>query len=131
LGVQLSIDDFGTGYSSLSYLKRLPMSTLKIDRSFVIDTPGDVEAVSITRAILALGNSLHLHIIAEGVETADQAAFLCQNGCDLLQGYYFSRPVPASDFMRLVEQGKVFTLPAGSRRSLQLMPGGLRRTGLV
>ncbi|OHC70586.1 MAG: hypothetical protein A3H93_13390 [Rhodocyclales bacterium RIFCSPLOWO2_02_FULL_63_24] len=123
LGVQLSIDDFGTGYSSLSYLKRLPMSTLKIDRSFVMDTPDDAEAVSITRAILGLGHALHLKIIAEGVETAGQAEFLCHNGCDLLQGYYFSRPINAVEFARLLAETPTFKLPASSQRTLQLLRG--------
>lgn len=123
LGVRLSIDDFGTGYSSLSYLKRLPMSTLKIDRSFVMDIPDDSEAISIARAILALGHSLHLDIIAEGVESVAQAEFLCHNGCDLLQGYHFSKPVNADDFLSLLIERPRYHLPQDSSRNLQLLSG--------
>lgn len=123
LGVQLSIDDFGTGHSSLSYLKSLPMTTLKIDRSFVLDTPHDPDAVSITRAILALGHALHLNIIAEGVETSEQAEFLAHNGCDLLQGYFFSKAVSAAEFSCLLAETPVFNLPAGAPRTLQLLRG--------
>lgn len=120
LGVRLSIDDFGTGYSSLSYLKQLPVKTLKIDRSFVSDTPGDDEAVSITRAILALGHSLRLNIIAEGVETQGQVDFLRESGCDLLQGYYFAKPMPGAEFVQLLKQSRTYALPEISQRTLHL-----------
>ncbi|HEX5803305.1 MAG TPA: EAL domain-containing protein, partial [Azospira sp.] len=102
LGVSLSIDDFGTGYSSLSYLKQLPLDTLKIDRSFVIDAPHEAEAVSIIRAIVALGHSLQLEIIAEGVEHPAQVNFLREARVDILQGFYFSQPLPADAFLDLV-----------------------------
>ncbi len=98
LDLEIAIDDFGTGYSSLSHLKSLPVSTLKIDKSFVMDMPGDADDVAITRALIALGQSLNLGVIAEGVETWAQAALLERAGCDVGQGYYYSRPVPTAEF---------------------------------
>ncbi|MDD5384335.1 MAG: EAL domain-containing protein [Gallionella sp.] len=98
MGVHISIDDFGTGYSSLSYLKHFPIDYLKIDQSFVRDITTNPDDAAITTAIINMAQGLNLRTIAEGVETADQLAFLRLHSCDVVQGYYFSRPVPATEF---------------------------------
>jgi len=105
LGMTLSIDDFGTGYSSLSYLRRLPVDILKIDISFVREIATSADARKLAGSIVALGHSLGLHIVAEGVETEAQLGVLAKMGCDSAQGYLFSRPVPATEFERLLRPG--------------------------
>ena len=102
LGVRLAIDDFGTGYSSLSQLKRFPIDVLKIDRSFIKGIPSDKEDIAITEAILALGSTLGVRIVAEGVETPEQQAFLRSHDCHEMQGFYFSQPIPPEDFAQLL-----------------------------
>ena len=101
MGIRLDIDDFGVGYSSLAYLKRFPVYGLKIDRSFIQDIPADQNDSAITLAIIAMGHSMGLRVIAEGVETVEQLEALRGFGCDEFQGYYFSRPIPVDAFLRL------------------------------
>ncbi|MES9993031.1 MAG: EAL domain-containing protein [Candidatus Thiodiazotropha sp.] len=104
LGVNLSVDDFGTGYSSLSYLKRFPMDILKIDRSFINDLPHDVDDASLVKTIVAMAQSLSLRLVAEGVETREQAEFLVNNGCTNLQGYYYAKPMSAKAMTSWLQQ---------------------------
>lgn len=104
LGIDIAIDDFGTGYSSLAYLKRLPLDKLKIDRSFIMDIPVDEDDMAITKAIIALGNSLNIKLIAEGVENKAQKEFLINNGCHNIQGYLYSQPIPAHEIKNLLQK---------------------------
>jgi diguanylate cyclase (GGDEF)-like protein len=107
IGVQIAMDDFGTGYSSLAYLKRFPIDTLKVDRSFVRDIPMDSGDMKITRAIIAMARGLRLKVVAEGVETAEQLAFLRKERCDAVQGYLLYRPLPEHEVGRVLEQNRL------------------------
>src|SRR4030095_6334029 len=103
LGIKLAIDAFGTGYSSLNYLKRFPIDTIKIDRSFVMEIPGNADDVSITAAVISMAHRLKLIVVAEGVETAEQLAFLAEHNCEYGQGYYFARPLPLKEIQRFFD----------------------------
>jgi len=119
LGVRIAIDDFGTGYSSLSYLKRFPIDSLKIDRSFVTELPGNQDDATIAQAIITMAHALRLKVIAEGVETEAQLEFLTANGCDEIQGYYFSRPLPAEQCTQLLRDKRKLPLPRAEERPAQ------------
>jgi EAL domain-containing protein (putative c-di-GMP-specific phosphodiesterase class I) len=104
-GIRIAVDDFGTGYSSLAYLRTLPVDILKIDRAFVQEPDGEVDPVAFLRAIVQMARSLRLSIVAEAVETVAQAARLRELDCPLVQGYHFSRPIPADELEALLERG--------------------------
>ncbi|MGE5515234.1 MAG: putative bifunctional diguanylate cyclase/phosphodiesterase [Bacteroidota bacterium] len=108
LGLGLSIDDFGTGYSSLSYLGRFPITTLKIDRAFIADVDTNPKTAEIARAIIGLSRGLNLEVVAEGAEVENHITFLRDNGCDTVQGYYYSRPVPSDQFERMLAEGVLY-----------------------
>jgi EAL domain-containing protein (putative c-di-GMP-specific phosphodiesterase class I) len=105
-GIHIAIDDFGTGYSSLNYLKQFPLNNLKIDRCFIRNINGDPANIAITTAVIQMAHNLNLEVIAEGVETEAELLFLSQHGCDAIQGYFFSRPLPVSEFEELLFSGK-------------------------
>lgn len=107
MGISIAIDDFGIGYSSLSQLKRFPVNTIKIDGSFIKDLMSNKEDAAITAAIIAMGTNLHLNVIAEGVETDAQVGFLQDHQCNEMQGYYFSKPIPADEFAQLLRAGTI------------------------
>ena len=111
MGVQLSMDDFGTGYSNLNLLKRFPFDKLKMDISFVREVTCDPGSAAIARTIIAMGHNLNLKVIAEGVETEGQLCYLRGHGCDEMQGFYFSRPLPAGDFELLLREDRRFSFP--------------------
>jgi EAL domain-containing protein (putative c-di-GMP-specific phosphodiesterase class I) len=113
-GVKVALDDFGTGYSSLSYLRRFPLDSLKIDRSFVQQLVGGSDEAAIVTAVISMARSLRLRVVAEGVETLQELEFLCAHQCDEVQGYYFSRPVPAAQFAQLLGTG----IPTAARAAL-------------
>lgn len=118
-GIQLSIDDFGTGYSALSYLKRFPIDTLKIDRSFVSDIATDADTAALASAMIAMAHALEIRVIAEGVETEAQLRFLAEHGCDAVQGYYFSAPVPPAQLPERMHVAWPFPhAPAQGRRPI-------------
>ncbi|MDB5919462.1 MAG: diguanylate cyclase, partial [Massilia sp.] len=114
LGIQISIDDFGTGYSSLAYLKHFPIDTLKIDIAFIRDVATDPRSAAIVKSIISMAQSMKMDVIAEGVETAEQLAYLRRNHCDHLQGFYFSRPLPAQQFEQLLLDETRLAIPVGS-----------------
>jgi diguanylate cyclase len=110
MGVRLAIDDFGTGYSSLSYLRQFPIDTLKVDQSFIHEINADTDEATIISAVINMGCRLKHRVIAEGVETAEQLAFLRAHGCDEGQGYYFGRPMPALETSKLLDLGTAPTV---------------------
>ncbi|TAK74780.1 MAG: GGDEF domain-containing protein, partial [Gammaproteobacteria bacterium] len=107
MGVQISVDDFGTGYTSISYLKQFPVSVLKIDQHFIKGIPNNQNDVAITSAVIALAHNLGLEVVAEGVETAEQMQYLADHKCDLIQGYFLSRPLPASKVILQFNKGGI------------------------
>jgi EAL domain-containing protein (putative c-di-GMP-specific phosphodiesterase class I) len=110
-GVRVAVDDFGTGYSSLSYLRKFPIDALKIDQSFVRQITTTPDHTAIVTAVISMGRSLKLRVIAERVETQEELAFLLAHQCDEAQGYYFSRPAPPQQFAKLLETGILETVP--------------------
>jgi diguanylate cyclase (GGDEF)-like protein/PAS domain S-box-containing protein len=122
-GIRISVDDFGTGYSSLAYLRRFPLDVLKIDRSFVQESTQNADGAAITRAIIALARSLNLEVVAEGVETVDQAMFLQEHGCRFAQGFLYGRPVPAADLLAMLNNARNARRPSAADTPLIATPG--------
>jgi EAL domain-containing protein (putative c-di-GMP-specific phosphodiesterase class I) len=117
LGVRLALDDFGTGFSCLSYLKCFPIDTLKIDRSFVRDLATDADNAGIVKAVINMGNSLHMRVVAEGVETREQLEFLQEHSCPDGQGYYFAHPMPPGELTQLMARhDRLLVAPQGATR---------------
>jgi EAL domain-containing protein (putative c-di-GMP-specific phosphodiesterase class I) len=117
LGVRLALDDFGTGFSCLSYLKRFPIDTLKIDRSFVRDLATDADNAGIVKAVINMGKSLHMRVVAEGVETREQLLFLQEHSCSDGQGYYFAHPMPPGELTQLMARhDRLLVVPQGATR---------------
>ncbi|MBT6880361.1 MAG: EAL domain-containing protein, partial [Gammaproteobacteria bacterium] len=107
-GIQIAVDDFGTGYSTLNYLQRLPVDIIKIDQQFIKEIPSSKDDMTLVKAVIAMAHSMGFDVVAEGVETKVQADFLREHQCEELQGFYFSKPVPANEFEQLlITQGKV------------------------
>ncbi len=131
MGIGLSIDDFGTGYSSLSYLKRFPFTSLKIDRSFVNDVTDNPDDAALAKAIINMAHSLGLNVIGEGVEKADQLDFLMAEGCDLVQGYHFSKPMSAEQCVKFLRAGIIGTIdPSLPSATTQVEGAKSRRTAI-
>jgi EAL domain-containing protein (putative c-di-GMP-specific phosphodiesterase class I) len=122
LGVRMSLDDFGTGYSSLSHLKRFPIDHLKIDQSFVRDITTDPDSAVICSTVIGLAHSLKMTVIAEGVETEAQMQYLRRQRCDEMQGYFFSKPVPAQEFAQLLAEDRRLALPKPEQTQRSVLP---------
>ena len=119
LGVRIAIDDFGTGYSSLATLQHFPLDTIKIDRAFIRDIADGTQDTALADAVIAMGKSLSLTVVAQGVETREQAEFLRTHACDELQGFYFKAPLPAEQFEQLLQAQAAGTTYVGERSRLQ------------
>ena len=130
MGIRISIDDFGTGYSSLRYLHQFPISALKIDRSFISDIIANPDGAAIAKAIIELGHSLKLSVVAEGVETEEQLAFLSRHQCDEMQGFVFGHPAPAEKTAKLLE-GRLYLAPVHDRAREAPLAAGVVPTTLV
>jgi EAL domain-containing protein (putative c-di-GMP-specific phosphodiesterase class I) len=128
LGVRVAIDDFGTGYSSLSYLRLLPVDTIKVDRSFVRDVTVNQDSAAIAAAILAMAHSLRLESVAEGVETKEQVEFLMRHGCPVVQGFLFSKPLPAAELTAWLRSRDIEPGLSGPVTPIRRPPGIPRAT---